>query len=313
MAELDFATALNMFTQGSQQAATTQAVNDANSQMHAINQQVTDEAQKRAQLQSLSNELALKLVGTNASSAHITQAFNAINPQNFGSAEQLQIEGALSGNEQYQQQAGQIINQRQQMKQKELTFENRLQQNLIDRKFQNELAIEQLKMAKANPEIKPEELQFQTNIKVAGNLLKDLKSTVQEHGTYENAILGNPEAASKMESIPYQVAITYAKIVDPNSVAREGEVAAAQKYMLDLGVTSNKKKVLAQIDHMQSTINDYANQRMGTQMQVGSQTAKKLNAQSPIQQGGTIEVRQLKDGTRVKVMRTADGKYLKVD
>lgn len=321
MAELDFATALNMFSEGAQQAATTQAVNDAASKMFEINQQVATDAEQagmqRKQLQDLSNGLALQLVGTGASAAHIQQAFNAVNPQSFGSAEQLQIEGALSGNQQYQQQAGQIINQRQQMKQNEMTFENKLQQSLIDKKFQNDLIMEQLKMAKSNPEIKPEELAFQTNIKVANNLIDDLSKVVQDKGTYESAgPFSSPEAieaSAKLDSIPYQLAITYAKIVDPASVAREGEVAAAQKYLINTGLTAVDNKVISQLEHMKKTIQDYSSSRLSTQQQTGSPTAKKLTATSPIQQNGTIEVRQLKDGTRVKVMRTPDGRYLKVD
>ncbi len=55
-----------------------------------------------------------------------------------------------------------------------------------------------------------------------------LRSLVSEHGTTEVTGSAGPE----MDRLIYEMAIDYAKLVDPDSVAREGEVAAAQKYML---------------------------------------------------------------------------------
>jgi hypothetical protein len=54
-------------------------------------------------------------------------------------------------------------------------------------------------------------------------------------------MFGNAEAVAKLKSLPYQIAIAYAKIVDPASVAREGEVAAAQKYLIPSGWTMTGK------------------------------------------------------------------------
>ena len=48
-----------------------------------------------------------------------------------------------------------------------------------------------------------------------------------------------------MDKRLYDIALDYAKIVDPASVAREGEVAAAQKYLLPikgLGVRNSTAK-----------------------------------------------------------------------
>lgn len=57
-----------------------------------------------------------------------------------------------------------------------------------------------------------------------------LKGLIKKHGTFE--AMG--PASSQMDSLIYQMAVDYAKLVDPSSVAREGEVAAAQKYMLPI-------------------------------------------------------------------------------
>lgn len=59
---------------------------------------------------------------------------------------------------------------------------------------------------------------------------KKLKGLIEKVGTME---MTGPEGA-EMDSIMYQMAVDYAKLVDPDSVAREGEVAAAQKYMLPI-------------------------------------------------------------------------------
>jgi hypothetical protein len=60
------------------------------------------------------------------------------------------------------------------------------------------------------------------------NNAQKLKDIIQQTGTFE---LFGPDSA-KMDSLIYQMAVDYAKLVDPDSVAREGEVAAAQKYMV---------------------------------------------------------------------------------
>lgn len=57
-----------------------------------------------------------------------------------------------------------------------------------------------------------------------------LKKLVGQYGTME--VFG--PTSSEMDSLIYQMAVDYAKMVDPTSVAREGEVAAAQKYMLPI-------------------------------------------------------------------------------
>jgi hypothetical protein len=90
--------ALQMFNNSIKEAGTTYAVGQATMAMNDINANVIDEGQKRQQLQGLSNELALRLVGTGADSSKIAQAFEAVAPQKFGSIEQLGIEAKLQNN-----------------------------------------------------------------------------------------------------------------------------------------------------------------------------------------------------------------------
>lgn len=76
-----------------------------------------------------------------------------------------------------------------------------------------------------------------------------LKDLVKKVGTMEVA---GPEA-SDMDKAIYEMALDYAKLVDPDSVAREGEVAAAKKYMLPFrdygGATTRNETALEQIDN----------------------------------------------------------------
>jgi hypothetical protein len=62
-----------------------------------------------------------------------------------------------------------------------------------------------------------------------GNTAK-LRDLVEKNGTMD--LFGAEGTA--MDRLIFEMAIDYAKLVDPDSVAREGEVAAAQKYMLPI-------------------------------------------------------------------------------
>lgn len=72
------------------------------------------------------------------------------------------------------------------------------------------------------------EVQYRVNS--INSALDRLEENVKNNGTFE---MFGP-ASSDMDSDLYNVALDYAKLVDPDSVAREGEVAAAQKYMLPI-------------------------------------------------------------------------------
>lgn len=66
-----------------------------------------------------------------------------------------------------------------------------------------------------------------------GNIQQNLKKMadmVKSKGTFE--LLGTHNI--DLERLNYNIAIDYAKLVDPESVAREGEVKAAQRYLLPI-------------------------------------------------------------------------------
>ena len=60
--------------------------------------------------------------------------------------------------------------------------------------------------------------------------VNQMKKLIEEKGTFEATGPHN----ERLDALLYEVAIDYAKLVDPESVAREGEVIAAQKYLLKI-------------------------------------------------------------------------------
>lgn len=96
----------------------------------------------------------------------------------------------------------------------------------------------------AEQQNKVEESTYRKNI-LQQNAAK-LKQLIKDYGTFE---LTGPQSES-MDSLIYQMAVDYAKLVDPESVAREGEVAAAQKYMLPVkGLTVRNDTAVQLIDN----------------------------------------------------------------
>lgn len=301
----DLFKALQMFSQGVQQGATLQAVNEANVQMQQINQAQIDESQKRVALQNLGNELALRMTGTGANAAQVEQAFRAVTPQQFGSVEQMQLEGELSGKKQLQDVSSKILQQREQKQQRAMFLEHKLKLDEIMAKEQMMAMREAVAAGMKPKEMKAEDVAFNTNVQMAGNLSNKLAEAINRSGTWEAGnvpLISNKEDAAVLDAVPYQLAITYAKLVDPASVAREGEVNAAQKYLIDLGMTSSKSKALAQIKHMQDTIQEYAQTRGQVKGQPATQQPQEAKWESMrLSNGRVIQYQRLPDGNiRVK-------------
>ena len=294
-----------MFQGSVQQAAVSNAVEGASQYMNQINAQISDEAQKRQALQNLGNNLALRLTGVGANAAQVEQAFRAVSPQNFGSAEQLQLEGQLSGNKQYQQVAGDIIKQREQKQKSLIMMQHANDLEKMRRANEFEMAREMIKAGAKPQDLKPEDVAFKTNVEMAYKFIDQLSAAVERSGTWESR-LGNTEDAAVLESVPYQLAITYSKLVDPNSVARESEVESAKQFLMGIGATKNDAQTLAQLEHLKKSIKGYEAARGGAK----SPTASKAVSVTP---SNNIQVRRLQDGTLVRVKQNAQGQWESVD
>lgn len=121
-------------------------------------------------------------------------------------------------------------------------------------------------IAQTKPDVKPSEAEiaFDTNISVGKEKIKELRDVVARKGTWETRF-GDSKDAATLSQLPYQLAILTAKIVDPSSVAREGEVAAAQKFLIPMGFTADKNVALAAIDNLEKTYNQYEKGRSSAQ------------------------------------------------
>ena len=112
---------------------------------------------------------------------------------------------------------------------------------------------------KEAPKLEVSDKTFMSNATEYMQQLTDLENTVKTYGNVEVNIPAvssekSTEASAKLQQLPYKMAITYAKIVDPSSVAREGEVAAAQKYLIPAGLTVSDKVTLAAIKNQREEI-----------------------------------------------------------
>ncbi len=86
------------------------------------------------------------------------------------------------------------------------------------------------------------DITFEQNASAAMRFTNQLTDAIKKYGTFE---MVNPEGSAKLGQLPYQLAIAYAKTVDPTSVAREGEVEAAKKYLIPIGMGTRKETALA--------------------------------------------------------------------
>jgi len=75
---------------------------------------------------------------------------------------------------------------------------------------------------------------FETNIRDAARMADELESAVKKYGNYETV---DPEGSAKLGQLPYLFAVALSKVVDPGSVAREGEVEAAKKFAIPMGTS----------------------------------------------------------------------------
>jgi hypothetical protein len=112
---------------------------------------------------------------------------------------------------------------------------------------------------KETPKLEVSDKTFMSNATEYMQQLTDLENIVKTYGNVEVNIPAvssekSTAASAKLQQLPYKMAITYSKIVDPSSVAREGEVAAAQKYLIPAGLTVSNDVTLAAIKNQREEI-----------------------------------------------------------
>ena len=95
------------------------------------------------------------------------------------------------------------------------------------------------------------DISFEQNSSASLRYADELIDAINTYGTTETY---NSKGSAKLAQLPYQMAIAYAKTVDPTSVAREGEVDAAKKYLIPMGMFTRKETALAAANEFKKDI-----------------------------------------------------------
>jgi len=83
-------------------------------------------------------------------------------------------------------------------------------------------------------ELTQSDFAFESNVREASRMADDMENAIRKYGNYETV---NPEGSAALGQLPYLFAVTLAKVIDPGSVAREGEVEAAKKFAIPMGTS----------------------------------------------------------------------------
>lgn len=148
---------------------------------------------------------------------------------------------------------------------------------------------------------KTNEANYRTDISMQN--AGELKNLIKEHGTVDEGVPG-----AKMEKLIFELAIDFAKVADPDSVAREGEVAAAKKYMLPIRNLRGFRYTNAQaIELLDNYIQDLQNRKAardrntpapGGALGTTTNSATKKSTLTPEQQKELEERRKRKAGVK---------------
>jgi hypothetical protein len=269
--------ALGMFVQGTRDLATSKALTEANERVQQIKMSGIKDADQRMALGQIAQNLVTSMISHGASAAQVDQARMNFTPKSFQSADQARLEGIMSGNQGLVQAADQADREsvtsniqllsaqegvRTRATKEQESFRERMQERLFNQQEklkEMDLKRAEFKLAKKkNEELKQAQIDFETNAAAALRNLDALKDTVSGSGNYESNSTYNPfsnkEASADLSQNFLDTAIAYAKIVDPTSVAREGEVETAKKYAIPAGFDVSNKTTLQAIKKMKEKI-----------------------------------------------------------
>ena len=176
---------------------------------------------------------------------------------------------------------------------KELRMMADMSQDPVDKKIYSNLAdsAEKGLNAKAK-DLSAADLSFEQNAVSAMRYADQFENLIDKYGTFE---LYSPQGSALLKQIPQQMAISYAKLVDPSSVAREGEVEMMKQTIVPLGLFTRNETAKQAIQNfrndVQNRIENYSRitgrniqiygknqQQQAGQQQVGQQQAQPSGA-----------------------------------
>lgn len=106
---------------------------------------------------------------------------------------------------------------------------------------------------------------FYSNVDSALKSIQQMRDIVQgvpgkskAYGNFESEMFGDSKAAAGLESLPYMIAVNTAKILDPATAAREGEVEAGRKYLVKAGLLTPSGVTLESLNLLEASIKNKA-------------------------------------------------------
>lgn len=105
--------------------------------------------------------------------------------------------------------------------------------------------------------------EFAVNAAALSHRLDEYTDIVGKYGNYENALLGNPEGAAKLKSLPLDIADNWTKITNPGGVLREGLVKLGKAEQIPTSSWHDwvaNKTTVAAIDQTKRVLADYIRQ-----------------------------------------------------
>lgn len=264
---------LQMFNQGVQQYATSQAITDATQHVNALNTQAMDQQQKAAQQQQVGQSLAMRLQAIGAPQDQIQGAVGAVSGPKFNDANSMIIAGTQTGNKALVDQ-GVALNDmisRPQMKELQAKLDVTKSESALQRQHEmNMLAFKNATAEKPLNDVKPEDITFHMHAVEAQNDLNNLAQTVQKAGTWESR-LGDPGAAADLNSLAETAATSFVHMQNPTAQARPNMIKEMKDNLLSqMGPTGSKEVLLKQIDTMNNKVRAIQKSRLDVQKAFGA-------------------------------------------
>lgn len=145
--------------------------------------------------------------------------------------------------------------------------------------------------------LKDDEKSFYSNTAGALRNLDELENLVGKVGNYESdsalSPFSDPKAAAQLNQLNYDTAVAYAKIVDPSTAAREGEVESAKKFAIPMGATVSTEATMEAIKHMKKMIAEKAATRNEIGVPLSPEALQQLQggAKAQQQQKGPADIK----------------------
>ncbi len=127
---------------------------------------------------------------------------------------------------------------------------------------------------------------FYVNAHSAVRDIEELKKAINKNGNIEIAMVGDEKTRAVLKGRALDLAIAYAKIVDPGSAAKEGEVETAMKYGFPMGLLEGNETSMAGLDNILKMVQEKGGARMDLGLPVPASLNTNFTATSQQPSGG---------------------------